>query len=64
MLCKNVWALQFIKEFKSVKLSPFHATGLFLYPLKTKIQGFLFLGVVERDQWDEMSLVIHILQGV
>ena len=35
-------------------LDPFHVTGLFLHPLKTK--GFLmFPGGVERGQWHEMG---------
>ena len=37
----------------SQDLNPFHASGLFLYPLKTR--GFLmFSGGIERDQWHEM----------
>ena len=37
--------------------SPFHATDLFLYPLKTpENPGFvIFSGVIERDQWNEMG---------
>ena len=34
--------------------NPFHATGFFLYPLKTS--GFLmFSGGKERNQWHEMG---------
>ena len=30
--------------------NPFHATGLFIYPLKTENRGFLmFSGGIERD---------------
>ena len=33
-------------------INSFHATGLFLYPLKTS--GFLMIsGGIERDQWHE-----------
>ena len=37
-------------------MNPFHATGLFLNPLKNqKASSFLtFSGDVERDQWHEM----------
>ena len=31
----------------------FHATGLFLYPLKTLKKMFLFSGGAKRDQWHE-----------
>ena len=41
------------KVILSQDLNPFHASGLFLYPLKTR--GFLmFSGGIERDQWHEM----------
>ena len=30
------------------KVIPFHAPGIFLYPLKTS-------GVIERDQWHEID---------
>ena len=36
-----------------VFLNRFHATGLFLYPVKTENQRFL--GGIERDQWHEMG---------
>ena len=38
-------------------INPFHATVLFLYPLKNlKIIGFpMFLGGMERDQWYEVG---------
>ena len=38
-------------------LNPFHATGLFRYPLKTsEYKGFLmFSEGIERDQWHEMG---------
>ena len=36
------------------RINPFHATGLFLYPLKTR--GFLkFSGGTERDRWHELG---------
>ena len=35
---------------KSIQINPFHATGLFLHPLKTENFGFLmFSGGIERD---------------
>ena len=33
---------------KMLIIDPFHATGLFLYPLKTS-------GGIERDQWHEIG---------
>ena len=33
---------------KMLIIDPFHATGLFLYPLKTS-------GGIERDQWHEID---------
>ena len=38
-------------------INTFHATGLFLYPLKTsESKGFLMLsGGIEKIQWNEMS---------
>ena len=34
-------------------VNPIHATGLFLYLLKTF--GFLFSGGIKRDQWHEIG---------
>ena len=40
--------------------NPFHATGLFLYPLGTR--GFLrFSGGIERDQWHERGQRFYFL---
>ena len=33
----------------------FHATDLFLHPLKQKTSGFLFLGGIEREQYHLVS---------
>ena len=37
------------------KINPVHATGLFLYPLKTSDGILMFPWGIERDQWHEMS---------
>ena len=41
-----------------IPINPFHATGLFLYPLETS-ETFYFLmfsGGIERDQWHKNGL--------
>ena len=50
-------------------VNPFHATALFLYPLKASenLWVFLFSGGIERDQWYEMGSgvkVNHRWEGV
>ena len=43
--------------FYSLFIDPFHATGLFLYLLKTseKLGFLLFSGNIGRDQWRKMG---------
>ena len=41
-------------------MNPFHATDLFLYPLKTS-ENLWFSGGIERDQLREMGLCEVIL---
>ena len=45
-----------VSRFYGILLNPFHATGLFLYRLKTS-ENFQFSvpGGTERDQWHEMG---------
>ena len=38
----------------AIVINPFHATGIFLYPLKTS-GNQRFSGVMKRDQWHEMG---------
>ena len=43
-------------QFHLIMFNPFHATGLFLCPLKIENQRFLmFSGGIGRDQWHEMG---------
>ena len=38
------------------RFNPFNVNGLFLYPWKQRISGFLmFSGCIKRDQWHEMN---------
>ena len=49
--------LKFNDIYKMVIINPFHATGHFLYPLKTS-EDQRFSGVfrsIKRDQWHEMA---------
>ena len=40
---------------------PFHVTGLFLCPLKTSENLWMFAGGIKRDQWYELGQEEHIL---
>ena len=54
--CVTHIALHILKLASNV-LNPFHATGLFRYPLKTS-ENLWFSDIfrsVERDQWHEMG---------
>ena len=46
--------------FSKTAFKPFHATGLFLYPLKhQKTSCFLmFSGGIERNQWHELGWIV------
>ena len=46
-----------VNFFKTFIINPFHATGLFLYPLKTSenVKFLMFSGGIERDQWHKMD---------
>ena len=50
----------FIYFFSKTAFKPFHATGLFLYPLKhQKTSCFLmFSGGIERNQWHELGWIV------
>ena len=45
---------------RAYSVNPFHATGLFRYSpenRKSLVLGFLFSGVIERDQWHKMGFI-------
>ena len=53
-----IWKLS-EKFYAKLSFNPFHATGLFLYLLKTSSENVRFLkmfsGGIERDQWHEID---------
>ena len=52
----NLTCISIIQYFHNgnIDLNPFHATGLFLYPLKIS-ENLWLSGGIKRDQWHEMS---------
>ena len=54
LLCEDIVLFLVIKWITG-QINSFHATGLFLYPLKTSENLFMFAGGIERDQCHEIG---------